>query len=186
MPLPEALQFVSIGGASCTLEATPGDHECAVPSCRQPCQAHLLLRAAAPPLQEQHRLRSLPPSSNSSNRISVVTPSDHAPAFQGCPPISDKPRLHPPQISPSLGVIKLLLNLAASPSPTPGRCSLHPPPPIQAESGTLRISSKFFQGSGGSDKLRPGKCSAFAGAGEVRWAQVAWPEGQAASLSVPL
>lgn len=88
VPLPEALQFVSIGGASCMLKATPGDHECAVQSCRQPCQAHLLLRAAALPLQEQHRLRSLPPCSNSSNRISVLTLSDHPPVFQGCPPIS--------------------------------------------------------------------------------------------------
>lgn len=166
------------------LEATPGDHECVVQSCRQPCQAYLLLCAAALPLQEQQRLRLLPPSSNSSNRISVVTTS---PVFQGCPPYpTDKPRSHRPLHSPSLGVAKPILNLAASTSPTSGSCSLHPPPPIWAEPGTLRISSKFFQGSGGNDKLSLGKFSAFADAGEVIWAQAAWPEGQAASLSVPL
>lgn len=100
--------------------------------------------------------------------------------------LTDKPGSHPAPHSSSPGVTKPILNLAESPSPTPGTCSLHPLQQIQAELGTLRISSEFFQGSDGKDKLRLGKSSAFADAGEVIWAQAAWPEGEAASLSGPL
>lgn len=70
------------------LKPTPGDHECVVQSCGQLCQAHLHPCAATQPLQRQHILKSLSPSSNSTNRNSVVTPSDHPPVFQRSPHIS--------------------------------------------------------------------------------------------------
>lgn len=169
------------------LKLTPGDHECVVKSCRQLCQAHLLLCAATQPLQGKHRLKSLSPSSNSANRTSVVTPSDHHPVFQRSTPISqiDRLRSHPPQIFPSPGVAKpchSVKNLTASTSFHPGWllaerscCSLHPPPD-KAAPKTLRIPSEF-QDSEGNDKFRLGKSSAVADAGEEMQAHAAWLEG---------